>query len=132
MQELVGTVRNEDEMLRALEGLQKLNARATKVKVTGNREFNPGWHAAIDLRNLLTVSEAITKAALLRTESRGAHFREAFLKKDTTKFGRVNSVIARGADGNMQIRLEPISPMPQELKEAIKAEGGGQLPEELK
>jgi succinate dehydrogenase / fumarate reductase flavoprotein subunit len=132
MQDLVGIVRKEEEMLQALEGLQKLRAREVKVKVTGNREYNPGWHTAMDLHSLLTVSEAVTRAALLRKESRGAHFRDDYPRKDTPKFGRVNTVIARGPDGGMQIRLEPISPMPQELKDAIAAEGGGQLPEELK
>jgi len=131
MQDLVGIVRKEDEMLRALDGLEKLRARAARAKATGNREFNPGWHTAMDLHNLLTVSEAITHAAILRKESRGAQFRDDYPKKDTAKFGRVNSVIAKGADGKMQIRLEPVPPMPDELKEAIKAEGGGVLPEEL-
>lgn len=132
MQDLVGIVRKEDEMLRALDGLEKLRARAARVKVTGNREYNPGWHTAIDLHNLLTVSEAVTRAAILRKESRGAQFRDDYPKKDTAKFGRVNSVVAKGPDGKMEIRLEPIAPMPEELKEAIKAEGGGVLPEELK
>lgn len=132
MQELVGIVRREEEMLQALDKIKALRNRAAKVSVSGNREYNPGWHTAIDLHNLLTVSEAITKAAILRKESRGGHFRDDYPKKDTPKFGRVNSVIARGPDGEMQIRLEPIPPMPQELKDAIAAEGGGQLPEELK
>src|SRR5262249_27165157 len=75
MQDLVGIVRKEDEMLRALDGLTKLNERAAKVKVAGNREYNPGWHTAMDLHSLLTVSEAVTRAAILRKESRGAQFR---------------------------------------------------------
>src|SRR4029450_8169766 len=83
MQDLVGIVRREDEMLRALEGLQKLKARSVKAKVTGHREFNPGWHTAMDLHNLLTVSEAVTKAALVRKESRGAQFRADYPGKDT-------------------------------------------------
>jgi succinate dehydrogenase / fumarate reductase flavoprotein subunit len=132
MQDLVGIVRREDEMLRALDGLEKLRARAARVKVPGNREYNPGWHTAMDLHNLLTVSEAVTRAAILRKESRGAQFRDDYPKKDNAKFGRVNSIIAKGAGGEMQIRLESIPPMPQELKEAIAAEGGGQLPDELK
>src|SRR3954464_589974 len=118
MQDLVGIVRKEDEMLRALEGLEKLNARAAKVQVTGNREFNPGWHTAMDLHSLLTVSEAVTRAAIQRKESRGAQFRDDYPKKDNAKFGHVNSIIWRGPDGSMQIRLDPIPPMPDELKEA--------------
>src|SRR5207248_10972892 len=83
MQDLVGIVRKEDEMLRALEGLQKLLKRGQQVAVPGNREYNPGWHTALDLDNLLTVSEAIARAAVERKESRGAHFREDFPNKDT-------------------------------------------------
>jgi succinate dehydrogenase / fumarate reductase flavoprotein subunit len=132
MQDLVGIVRKEDEMLRALDGLEKLRARAVKVQVTGNREYNPGWHTAMDLHCLLTVSEAITKAAIQRKESRGAKFRDDYPKKDNAKFGKVNSIIAKGANGEMQIRLEQLPPMPEELKEAIKAEAGGVLPDELK
>jgi succinate dehydrogenase / fumarate reductase flavoprotein subunit len=132
MQDLVGIVRREDEMLRALEGLQQLRQRAARCKVPGNREYNPGWHTAMDLHSLLTVSEAITRAALVRKESRGAQFRDDFPDKDTANFGRVNTVTARGPDGRMQVRLEPVPPMPAELKDAIAAEGGGKLPEELK
>ena len=65
-------------MQRALDGLEKLQARAAKVEVTGNREYNPGWHTALDLHNLLTVSEAITRAAIERKESRGGHFRDDY------------------------------------------------------
>ena len=132
MQDLVGIVRKEDEMLRALDGLQQLRQREAKCKVTGHREFNPGWHTAMDLHNLLTVSEAVTRAALVRKESRGAQFRDDYPKKDNARFGKVNSIIAKAADGSMQIRLEELPPMPDELKEAIQAEGGGQLPEELR
>ncbi len=106
--------------------------RAAKVQVTGNREFNPGWHTAMDLHNLLTVSEAVTLAAIQRKESRGAQFRDDYPKKDNANFGKVNSIIAKGADGSMQIRLEQLPPMPQELKDAILAEAGGVLPDELK
>jgi len=132
MQDLVGIVRVENEMRQALEGLEKLRAREAKVQVTGNREYNPGWHTAMDLHSLLTVSEAVTRAAILRKESRGAQFRDDYPKKDNAKFGKVNSIIAKGSDGSMQIRLEEIPPMPDELKEAVKAEAGGQLPDELK
>ena len=87
MQDLVGIVRKEDEMVRALDGLEKLRARAVKVQVTGNREYNPGWHTAMDLHSLLTVSEAVTLAAIQRKESRGAQFRDDYPKKDNAKFG---------------------------------------------
>ncbi len=133
MQDLVGIVRKEDEMVRALEGLEKLNARAAKVKVVGNREYNPGWHTAMDLHNLLTVSEASHAGGdPAQGKPRGPFPRRLSEARTRRKFGQVNSVIARGPDGSMQIRLEPIPPMPQELKDAIAAEGGGQLPEELR
>ena len=131
MQDLVGIVRKEDEMLRALDGLEKLKARAAKCKVEGHREYNPGWHTAIDLHNMLIVSEGITRAAILRKESRGAQFRDDFPNKDSKNFGKVNTVQWKAPDGSMQIRLEAIPTMPQELKDAIAAEAGGKLPEEL-
>ena len=132
MQDLVGIVRKEDEMVRALDALEKLKARAGTCKVEGHREYNPGWHTAIDLHNLLTVSEGITRAAIVRKESRGAQFRDDYPTKDTAQFGKVNTIIWRGDDGGMKVRLEAITPMPDDLKEAIKAEGGGKLPDELK
>ena len=119
MQDLVGIVRREDEMLRALEGLQKLWERSRKVGVTGNREYNPGWHTALDLKNLLTVSEAITRAAIDRKESRGAQFRDDYPDKDAA-FGKVNTILKKAPDGTMQIRREPIPEMPAELKQVIE------------
>src|SRR5438309_10918853 len=119
MQDLVGTVRKEDEMLRALEGLQKLRKRGGQVAVPGNREYNPGWHTALDLDNLLTVSEAIARAAVERKESRGAHFREDYPEK-VAELGRVNIVISRGSSGEMRVRREPIPEMPAALKQIVE------------
>ena len=119
MQDLVGIVRREDEMQRALTGLQSLKQRAAKAGVTGNREYNPGWHTALDLRNLLTVSEAVIRSALDRKESRGAQFREDFPDKDPA-FGNANTVVWKGSDGAMQLRREPIPPMREELKRVIE------------
>ncbi len=119
MQELVGIVRREEEMGRALEGLQRLWARARRVGVTGHREFNPGWHTALDLSNLLTVSEAITRSAIERKESRGAQFREDYPEKDTG-LGRVNIVLRKGPSQEMQVRREPIPPLPEDLKQIIE------------
>jgi succinate dehydrogenase / fumarate reductase flavoprotein subunit len=130
MQDLVGIVRVEEEMQRALEGISRLWDRAKKVRVSGNREYNPGWHTAMDLTNLLTVAESVTRAALLRKESRGGQFRDDFPGKDTKNFGKVNSVVWQGADGRMQIRLDKIPEMPEGLKEVIK-ENDGKLPPEL-
>src|SRR5439155_3429404 len=110
MQNLVGIVRHEDEMQRALDGLQKLWQRARRVGVTGHREFNPGWHTALDLNSLLTVSECITRSALERKESRGAHYREDLPDKDPA-FGKLNVIVHKGKDGKMQLRREPIPEM---------------------
>ena len=119
MQELVGIVRLEGEMTRALEGIAKLKVRAAKVAVQGHREYNPGWHTAIDLKHLLTVSEAITVAALDRKESRGGHFREDFPDKDPAA-AKYNAVLSKAADGSMKLRREPIPPMPEPLKQVIE------------
>jgi succinate dehydrogenase / fumarate reductase flavoprotein subunit len=119
MQNLVGIVRREDEMQRALDGLAQLGERARRVGVTGHRGFNPGWHTALDLVNLLTVSEAITRAALERKESRGAHFRDDLPDKDPA-FGRQSVVLRKGRDGTMQVSREPIPEMPDYLKQVIE------------
>jgi succinate dehydrogenase / fumarate reductase flavoprotein subunit len=119
MQDLVGIVRREDEMQRALDGLGKLVERARRVAVHGHREYNPGWHTALDLENLLTVSEAVTRSALDRKESRGAHFRDDFEEKDPA-FGKVNVVVRAGAGGAMEVRREPIPEMPEHLKQVIE------------
>jgi len=119
MQSLVGIVRRQDEMERALEGLHRLLERARRVGVTGHREFNPGWHTALDLTSLLTVSECITRSALERKESRGAHYREDLPNKDPA-LGAANIIVFKGRDGTMQLRREPIPPMPAELKQIIE------------
>jgi succinate dehydrogenase / fumarate reductase flavoprotein subunit len=119
MQDLVGIVRSESEMREALGKIDGLKQRAENAAVTGNREYNPGWHTALDLRNLLTVSEAITLAALERKESRGAQFREDYPDKDE-RFAKVNTMIAKAADGSMQVRFEPLPEMPDNLKRIIE------------
>ena len=119
MQDLVGIVRNESEMRRALDGLQGLWERARRVPVHGNREYNPGWHTALDLPNLLTASEAVTRSALERKESRGAHFREDFPDKDPA-FAKFNIVVRRGPNGEMRVDRAPIPEMPAELRQVIE------------
>jgi succinate dehydrogenase / fumarate reductase flavoprotein subunit len=119
MQDLVGIVRREDEMVRALEGLGRLKARADVVGVGGNREYNPGWHTALDLSNLLTVSEAVARCALERRESRGGHFRDDYPDKDAA-FGTFNLVLTRGEDGEMRMTREPIPPLPPELQQIVE------------
>ncbi len=122
MQELVGIVRTEEEMRRALDGLKKLRERSANVSAAGNIDFNPGWHTALDLNNLLTVSEAITRAALERKESRGGQFREDFPAKDA-EFGKINITLKKGADGSINIARVPIPEMPEELKKIIEEMG---------
>jgi succinate dehydrogenase / fumarate reductase flavoprotein subunit len=119
MQNLVGIVRTETEMREALETIDSFKTRAEKTAVTGNREYNPGWHTALDLKNLLTASEAITRAALERKESRGAQFREDYPEKDE-RFSKVNTIMSKSADGSMQVRLEPLPGMPEYLKQIIE------------
>lgn len=118
MQDLVGIVRTEAEMLRALEGLQKLRKRVPNAQIDGNRQYNPGWHSCIDLYNMLTVSEAVTRSAIERKESRGAQFREDYPSK-SEEYGGFNIVVSKGRDGGMQLRRQPLEPMPEELKKII-------------
>jgi succinate dehydrogenase / fumarate reductase flavoprotein subunit len=122
MQDLVGIVRREDDMRQALDRIEELRARATRVSVDGNREYNPGWHTALDLGNLLTISEAITRSALERCESRGGHFRDDYPDKDGS-CGTFNIVIRQGDDGKMELSRETIPPMPDELSAVIKEMG---------
>ncbi|HKQ96265.1 MAG TPA: hypothetical protein VJV75_00175 [Candidatus Polarisedimenticolia bacterium] len=119
MQEKVGIVRNEKDMQAALEALGGLRQRAAKVGVAGNREYNPGWHTAIDLEHLLTCSEAITRAAIERKESRGGHFREDFDQKKP-ECATFNILSRKGPDGRMQTVRQPIPSMRDDLKQIIE------------
>jgi len=119
MQANVGIVRLQKEMEFALDGISKLKARAAKVAVQGHLEYNPGWHTAIDLKHLLTISEAITLCSLDRKESRGGHFREDFPNKDP-EAQKYNSVISKAADGSMKLRREPNPAMREDLKQVIE------------
>jgi len=119
MQRLVGIVRLEDEMREALGVLETLKRRAAAVAVHGHREYNPSWHTALDLGHLLTVSEAITRCAIERTESRGGHFREDYPEK-APEFGTVNITVRQTSDGSMELRRLPIPDMPAELKQVIE------------
>ena len=121
MQDLVGIVRIESEMQQALEGIEKLKARAANVFAPGNIDFNPGWHTALDLRNLLTVSEAITLSAIARKESRGGQFRDDFPDKDP-EFAKFNHTL-KDVNGSMQLAREPIPEIPAELKQVIEEMG---------
>ena len=123
MQDLVGIVRNQGEMEQAVERLQGLKARAETVSIRGNRDYNPGWHTALDLRNLLTVAEAVAISAVQRRESRGAHFREDFPDKSDAA-SKFNHVIHRVEDGSawgrMALGEEPVAPMTDDMKQIVE------------
>jgi succinate dehydrogenase / fumarate reductase flavoprotein subunit len=119
MQDLVGIVRTESEMQQALNTIARLHIRAGRAGITGHRQYNNGWHTAIDLGSLLLVSEAITRAALLRKESRGAQFREDFPNKDE-EWGKHNIIVKRGADGHMLVEKRALLPMPEQLQAVIQ------------
>ncbi|MEQ1875882.1 MAG: fumarate reductase/succinate dehydrogenase flavoprotein subunit [Bdellovibrionia bacterium] len=120
MQTGVGIVRNDADMRKAGEEVQKLKARAKKVAAPGNREYNGGWHTALDLKRLMTVSEAITRCAIERKESRGGHFREDFPNKDEATFGKFNFVVRKGSNGEMNLVREPVKEMRDDLKKVIE------------
>ncbi|HRI43416.1 MAG TPA: fumarate reductase/succinate dehydrogenase flavoprotein subunit [Fimbriimonadaceae bacterium] len=122
MQAHVGIVRTETEMLAALPALDELEVRASSVPVEGNRDYNPGWHTALDLGNLLTISRAVALSAIYRKESRGAHFREDFPEKDP-EAARYNTVVRRGADGSMVLETTPVVPTTEVQKAVIEEMG---------
>ena len=119
MQDKVGIVRNEADMRGALEHIERLMGEASHVAVAGHREYNPGWHTALDLRCMLIVSGAVTRAALERKESRGAQFREDFPEKDA-EYARFNIVVRKGRDGAMELSRRPIPALPPELAAVIE------------
>ncbi len=114
MQNLVGIIRTEKELQQALEEIQKLKLRLQKVSVEGHRQYNPGWHLALDLHSLISVSEAVTLGALERKESRGGHTREDYPDPDP-KFGKVN-IVVRKRNGEWSLTQEPLPEMPNDLK----------------
>jgi succinate dehydrogenase / fumarate reductase flavoprotein subunit len=122
MQDLAGIVRNERDLREALAKVGELRGRAETVGVAGNREYNPGWHTALDLHNLLTVSEAVVRSALDRRESRGGHFREDHPEKDPGA-SSYNIAVRRAGDGSMEMERVPIPPMPDELRAVIEEMG---------
>jgi len=118
MQNLVGIIRTEKELKQALDKLATFKQRLTKVSVEGNRQYNPGWHLALDLYSMLAVSEAVTLAAIERKESRGGHTRDDYPKTDP-KFAKVN-VVVRKIKGELRISQEPLPEMPEELKKLVE------------
>jgi succinate dehydrogenase / fumarate reductase flavoprotein subunit len=119
MQLLVGIVRLEGEMKEALTRIDGFKARAARAGVDGHREYHSGWHTALDLRNLLAVSEAIARSAIERRESRGGHFREDYPDKGA-EYATVNMMVKQGAGGAMELSRLPIPPIPDHLKDVIE------------
>jgi succinate dehydrogenase / fumarate reductase flavoprotein subunit len=119
MQNLVGIVRLEGEMRQALEKIAGLRVRAAKAGITGNIEYNGGWHTALDLDNMLLISEMIALAGLERKESRGGHFRDDFPDKDA-EWGKYNIKMTRGSDGRPKLERVPIVPLTEEMKQVIE------------
>jgi succinate dehydrogenase / fumarate reductase flavoprotein subunit len=119
MQRRVGIVRSAEDLELALGELARLRARAGKVKAGGNIQYNPGWHLALDLKNMIDISEAVTRAAQTRTESRGAHTREDF--PDTDKRWGQRNVIIRQRGDSIEVVEMPLPEMPDDLKELLKA-----------
>ncbi len=122
MQSLVGIFRNEDDLRRALSEIETLQERAARVRVEGSRLFNPGWHLVGDLRSMLTVAEAVTRSALARRESRGAHSRIDYPGLDD-EWGKKHNVVVKKA-GVMTLVETPVPEMPDDLKQLLAEESG--------
>ena len=116
MGRLVGIFRVDGDLQEAIGEIAKLRARAPNLAVTGGRVYNPGWNLVFELRNLLVVSEAITRSALQRTESRGAHSRLDFPETDQAGWGGRNGVVRRRPDGSMEVATTALPAMPDELQ----------------
>jgi succinate dehydrogenase / fumarate reductase flavoprotein subunit len=119
MHDLVGIIRTEAEMKDALERVAALKQRIGRLSVEGHRQYNPGWHLALDLPHMLLVSECIAKAALERQESRGGHTRDDFPAADP-EWAKTNLVCALGPDGAVQVSRQPLPRMPADLAEIFE------------
>ena len=119
MQELVGIARSQESLMQALEEVQNLREQAESVHAIGNREYNAGWHTALDLDCLLTVSEAIALAALERRASIGAHSRDDYPEKEEPGAGKYNTIVRKAPDGTMEIRRQPVDELRADLQEII-------------
>ncbi len=123
MQELVGIARSQESLTQALEEVQTLREKAENVHTIGNREYNSGWHTALDLDCLLTVSEAIALAALERRASIGAHSRDDFPEKEEPGAGKYNTILKKAEDGTMVIRRELVPELTEEYQQIIEEMG---------
>jgi succinate dehydrogenase / fumarate reductase flavoprotein subunit len=122
MQALVGIFRTEEDLQSALTKIEELKRRSERLSITGSRMFNPGWHLCRDLKSMLTVSEAVTRSAIARRESRGAHSRIDYPNLDPT-WGKQNNAISRRGDG-MDLRQLPIQNIPEDLQLLLAEEKG--------
>jgi succinate dehydrogenase / fumarate reductase flavoprotein subunit len=118
MQKLVGIVRVESELNEAIEKIKDFRLRATRAACGGNRTYNPGWHTALELKHMVTVAEAIARAAKDRKESRGGHFREDYQQKSEA-FGRINISIQKDVSGDMTVRQTPKTKVRDDLQQII-------------
>jgi succinate dehydrogenase / fumarate reductase flavoprotein subunit len=122
MQDKVGIARVDEGLTEAVDKIREIGTQLTDVGAGGNRWFNPGWHTALDMKHLLTVSEAIALAARERKESRGAHSRLDHLDKDPA-WGTINHIVRQAPDGSMEIERRDIPDMRQDLKDIIEEQG---------
>ena len=120
MQNLVGIIRNEEELASAIKEVDALRHRIANLTVEGHRQYNPGWNLAIDLRNMLLVSEAVAKAAFERKESRGGHTRDDFPMTDYDYWGKRNLICELGRTGEVTTREQPLPEPPPELAELLE------------
>jgi succinate dehydrogenase / fumarate reductase flavoprotein subunit len=114
MHDLVGIIRTRAEMERALDRIAELKKRVANLSVEGHRQYNPGWHLALDLPHMLLVSECIARSALEREESRGGHTRDDFPAADP-EWGGVNVICTLAPDGSVVVSRQPLPQMPPEL-----------------
>jgi succinate dehydrogenase / fumarate reductase flavoprotein subunit len=119
MQTFVGIIRSEEDLKKGLEHIERLKVATARVKIDGNRHFNSAWHQAFDMRNMLIVSEAMARAALVRTESRGAHAREDHPEQDKGHFSKVN-VVLRSSPSGMIVEEATLGQPPPEIKKVLE------------
>jgi succinate dehydrogenase / fumarate reductase flavoprotein subunit len=119
MQTFVGIIRTEDDLKKGLEHLERIKVASSRAKVDGNRHYNAAWHQTFDMRNMLVISEAMARAALIRKESRGAHAREDFPEMDKGHFSKVNVVARAGASG-MVVQEVPHADPPPEIQKILE------------
>jgi succinate dehydrogenase / fumarate reductase flavoprotein subunit len=119
MSDLVGIIRRESEIKTALAELEKLRERAEKIGAAGGRAYNPGWHLALDLRNILLIAQCVAQAALERQESRGGHTRDDYPDM-SPEWRKVNLICTLDASGEVTLKRQPMEPMRQDLLELFE------------